>query len=56
MRVNLPQYAVNRMDIESGVAWLMVKNCVVVKNVAIENVVGEKKVLDGHSQWFSHVR
>jgi hypothetical protein len=46
MRVSLRQQAKEFMDVKVCVARLLVKHRVVVK----------KKVLDGHSQWFSHVR
>jgi hypothetical protein len=45
MRVSLRQ-KVEEMEVKVCVARLLVKRRVVVK----------KKVLDGHSQWFSHVR
>lgn len=46
MRVSLPLYTEKRMD---------VKRCI-TKLTVMHPVVAEQKVLDGRSQWFSHVR
>jgi hypothetical protein len=46
MRANLQGYAEKMMDIKPCAARLLVKR----------RVVAEKKVLNGRSQWFSHVR
>lgn len=46
MRVSLPLYAEKSMDVKGCITGL----------TAMHPVVAEQKVLDGRSQWFSHVR